>query len=239
MSRYRINSRRDIEDLIELYGFLPMFRNSSAGFSVEEMVNPALWFNSETDGPWEWKGPIVRNRRCVYGKFFSGKAGYVSLRWFPLLAKVRRSGMPLSAVPDGELDLSQSSLLEIIELMESVRSDDLKQALGLGRARRRMATDLVDLAPLPPQAARRAVARVDKLLAELQMQTRVIISDFEYPISRSGAPYGWGLARYTTPEALLGSEAIDCPLAADEAREALRAHAATLPFPRVSSLLKL
>ena len=46
------------------------------------MVDPRLWFSDE-EGPWEWKGPVIRNMNCAYGKLFNGKAGYVSLEWLP------------------------------------------------------------------------------------------------------------------------------------------------------------
>ena len=32
---------------------------------------------------WKWKGPIVTEGRCVYGKFFAGKAGFVSKDCWP------------------------------------------------------------------------------------------------------------------------------------------------------------
>jgi hypothetical protein len=42
----------------------------------------------------------------------------------------------------------------------------------------------------------------DSLIAGLEMGTHVCIADFEYLISKKGEPYGWGLARYCTPEAM-------------------------------------
>ena len=34
------------------------------------------------------------------------------------------------------------------------------------------------------------------------MGAYVCIADFEYQVSRQGEPYGWGVARYCTPEAM-------------------------------------
>ncbi|MBQ2012201.1 MAG: hypothetical protein II206_05375, partial [Bacteroidaceae bacterium] len=42
----------------------------------------------------------------------------------------------------------------------------------------------------------------DSLIADLEMGTHICIADFEYLISKKGEPYGWGLARYCTPEAM-------------------------------------
>ena len=36
------------------------------------------------------------------------------------------------------------------------------------------------------------------------MATLIVVADFEYQLDRHGQPYGWGIARYTTPEALFG-----------------------------------
>ena len=40
------------------------------------------------------------------------------------------------------------------------------------------------------------------MISQLQMGTHVCIADFEYLISKKGEPYGWGVARYCTPEAM-------------------------------------
>lgn len=40
----------------------------------------------------------------------------------------------------------------------------------------------------------------------LQMQCYVNIADFEYARDKRGKEYGWGIARYTTPEAFFGRE---------------------------------
>lgn len=71
-------SVRDAEELavfVEYCGFLPLFRNEIPGFSVEEHTPPNLWFADDVDGPWEWKGPVIRNTGCAYGKLFRGKQG--------------------------------------------------------------------------------------------------------------------------------------------------------------------
>ena len=48
------------------------------GYSIEEGCPPELWFAEDADGPREWKSPAARSGRCAYGKFFDGKAGFVS-----------------------------------------------------------------------------------------------------------------------------------------------------------------
>ena len=41
------------------------------------------------------------------------------------------------------------------------------------------------------------------------MEGRVVASDFIYNIDRNGNPYGWGIAKYSTPEHLYGSLKVD------------------------------
>ena len=63
-----IRSAADIVALTNEWGFLPFFENGIPGFSVEELTPKELWFASDVDGPWEWKGPVIRASGCAYGK---------------------------------------------------------------------------------------------------------------------------------------------------------------------------
>ena len=87
-----ISSEKDLAAMVETYGFLPLLKNSIPGFSVEEHTPPELWFADGVDGPWEWKGPVIAETGCAYGKFFSGKAGFISREWFLDFANYRRDG---------------------------------------------------------------------------------------------------------------------------------------------------
>ena len=82
---------------VEQYGFLPFFRNEIHGFSIEELCPPELWFADDVDGPWEWKGPAARSGKCLYGKLFNKKAGFVSREWIPDFANFRRDGYDFDA----------------------------------------------------------------------------------------------------------------------------------------------
>ena len=86
----RLKSPADIETCCAELGFLPFFRCGIPGFSVEEMVAPEYWFTDE-EGAWEWKGPVIREGHCAYGKLFARKTGFVSREWLPDLTNYRRS----------------------------------------------------------------------------------------------------------------------------------------------------
>ena len=83
---------------------------------------------------------------------------------------------------------------------ESMLSRQLKTASGftLSRKRKTFNPD----APTQPIENKRNGMAFDSLIAGLEMGTHVCIADFEYLISKKGEPYGWGLARYCTPEAM-------------------------------------
>lgn len=78
-NKINIRTKKNLTDAIEKFGFVPFFTNSVDGFSIEEHVSEDLWWNG-ADGwkVWEWKGPIIKELKCAYGKFFDKKAVFVS-----------------------------------------------------------------------------------------------------------------------------------------------------------------
>jgi hypothetical protein len=46
----------------------------------------------------------------------------------------------------------------------------------------------------------------ETIITRLQMSLRFVVADFEYNYDREGKRYGWGVARYTTPELMYGEE---------------------------------
>ena len=131
MKLRKLKSAEDIIKLTEEIGFLPFFANGIEGFSVEENCPGELWFSGEVDGPWEWKGPIARDGRCVYGKFFAGKAGFVSREWFPVLANYRRSGYDFDARwDDGLASKKDKDVYDLICKNGVIISKEIKRALN-------------------------------------------------------------------------------------------------------------
>ena len=55
-----IRTCQEMIDWIREVGFLPLFRNGAAGFSVEEPAALAWWTGDEERDPWEWRRRIVR-----------------------------------------------------------------------------------------------------------------------------------------------------------------------------------
>lgn len=185
MDRFSIVIERQsqLESLIKEWGFLPFFKNGISGFSIEEMTPPELLFGDEMEhGPWQWKGPIIGNWESAYGKFFCRKAGYVSLEWLPDFMNWRRSIYPLhKQCPDAR------HIHDVLIENESMLSKQLKVASGFTLSRKK---------------SEKSGMAFDALNNQLQMGTHVCIADFEYLVSKKGETYGWGVARYCTPEAM-------------------------------------
>ena len=167
-------------------GFLPLFTGDIPGFSVEDFCPPELWFSDEADGPWEWKGPIARSGTCVYGKFFGGRAGFISREWFPDFANLRRDGYDFDArYDDGLASRKDKDVYDTIAEHGAILSRELKRLRNYRKG---------------------GNTGFDTVITRLQMQTYITIGDFVYSQDKFGRPYGWGIAEYTTPEAQLGPD---------------------------------
>ncbi len=186
-----IESKEDLIEAVNAYGFLPFFENSIEGFSIEEHIAPDCWWHSDTGvwKAWEWKGPVIRETGCAYGKFFEKKACYVSAEWFLDLANYRRDGYDFDArYDDGLASFRDKQLYDLVDGNAPILSKDLK-ALGDYR--------------------KGGNKGFDTCINRLQAQCYVLISDFVYLRDKRGNPYGWGVAEYFTPERFMGGDFCD------------------------------
>ena len=182
--KYLIRTKEDMEDLINEWGFLPFFRCRIEGFSVEELADPAIWYAEGDFRVWDWKGPVIRDTGCGYGKFFEKKAAFVSKEWFPDFANYRRDGYDYEGMIGDELvSYNDMKLYELVEANEPILTKGLK-ALGNYR--------------------KGGNKGFDTIITRLQMQTFVLVNDFKYMTDKYGREYGWGVAEYATPERFFG-----------------------------------
>ena len=175
-----------ILETVQRLGFLPFFKNGIPGFSIAEHTPPRLWFSDTEEGPWEWKGPLARTGDCVYGKFFRGRAGFISRAFFPIFANYRRRGYDFDALYDeGFAPHADKRIYDPLAQNVSLTSRELKRLSGFGKDGEK---------------------GFDTRITRLQMQCYIVIGDFDYMRDKFGKEYGWGVARYTTPEALFGAD---------------------------------
>ena len=185
---FTVRTMDDLAETVETFGIVPLFRSSVPGFSVEEHTVPECWY-TEGSGEWkvwDWKGPVIRQTGCAYGKFFEKKAVFVSASLFPDLANYRRDGYDFDArYDDGLASRKDLELFSLIDKNAPVLSKTVKAMGGYGRGGR---------------------SGFETCITRLQRQCYVVVSDFVYSLDRYGRRYGWGASEYSTPEKLFGED---------------------------------
>ena len=190
----------NIDDLVKLtdeIGLLPFFENHIEGFSVEENISENNWWQGSAEGgkviwpAWQWKGEVLRNKRLVYGKFTNGKACFVSLKWWPYLCNIRRDGYDFDSMVDEfttAVPRCDRAVIGFLEQSGPCLSKEVKYGLT--------AFDT------------KGQNSFDGSMTRLQMQTYITPVDYVYPISsRTGLPYGWGIAKYDIADDYWGKRA--------------------------------
>lgn len=184
MARFILtHSMQDLGDLIRYIGIIPYFPCGIPGYSVEEAVDPdLLWVDG---GVWDWKGPMLRQGLCLYGKHLQSKAAFVSPDWFPDLANYRRNGYDFEGMcEDGLVPYRDRLLMAWLDRHGPTMSTTVRRECGFSKG-------------------------FDTVQTRLQMQTFLTNADFAQPLNRLGQPYGWNRAVLTTPERLLGEERLN------------------------------
>ena len=188
---FYVRTKQDLINAVKTFGIVPYFPTSIPGFSLEEHCHPAVLWSDSGDDSWAWKGPVIRETGCAYGKFFEKKSAYVSREIFLDLANYRRDGYDFDArYDDGLAKYQDKQLFDLIEAHAPILSKELRQSGGYAYSGRWQKTD--------------GVKGFDTSVIRLQEQCYVIISDFVYTIDRHGNRRGWGVAQYDTPERFMG-----------------------------------
>lgn len=75
----KIHTCAELTEYVDEIGFLPLLDMGIDGWSAEAVTDEDCQYTVLPDGGWEWplwqwKGPVIRESGCAYGKFFNGKA---------------------------------------------------------------------------------------------------------------------------------------------------------------------
>ncbi len=209
----RLRDWHDLVSAVDRMGFLPLFANRINGFSVEEMTARRFWWSDEREqDPWLWRESASASGEVVYGKFFAGKSGFVSLEWFPVYANYRRDGYDFDARWDDSLaTVREKKIMDRFADRPNWIGAELKNAAGFGK---------------------NGEKNFSGVLNGLQMQTYLVISGFRRKVSRRGAEYGMPVSVYTMPETVWGYEKVTSAYgeSASESAQKIYAHIGTL-FP--------
>ncbi len=181
-----ILSGAELTDFVNEIGFLPLLGMGIKGWSAEEQIDEECSYTKLPDGGWEWplwewKGSVIQESGCAYGKFFLGKAAFISKEWWPDFCNWRRSRSPQTAE-----DSIESMILATLLEHGSLITRELRAACGFTGTKMR--------------------SRFDAYITRLQMACRIVTEDFVYPLDKHGKRYGWGWSLLTTPESLFGRE---------------------------------
>lgn len=187
MDRTPILSCTELIACINQIGVLPLLNMSIDGWSAEAVVDEECQYTTLPDGGWEWllwkwKGDILRESGCAYGKFIDRKATFISKEWWPDFCNYRRSLSP----PPAAGSIEEAILLTLKE-HGSLITRELRAACGFTGPKMR--------------------GKFDSYVTRLEMQGFIVTEDFIYPHDRHGREYGWGWSLLTTPEALFGRQA--------------------------------
>ena len=199
-----LHSMEDLVSYINTTGFLPLFSNLIPGFSVEEKVPAENWWSGEAEtDPWEWRQILASHPDIAYGKFFNKNAGFISKSFFPVFANYRRNGYDFDALFEDELaSYRAKKVMDVFELDDEsagkeLMSSDIKEMAGFGKGS--------------------GEKNFGGILADLQMQTYLIVSKFQQKKNKKGQPYGWHIAVMETPETKWGREHVASSYSEDPA----------------------
>ena len=201
-------------------GFLPLLYSGIDGFSADDIVDDDCRYTYLPDGGWDWplwrwKGAIVTEGHCVYGKFFDKKAGFISREWWPDFCNYRRSAHP--APPEGSIE---DTILLTLQTHGSLITRELRAECGFTGPKMR--------------------SRFDAYVTKLQMGCRIVTEDFVYPYDKHGKEYGWGWSLLTTPEQLYGKDACQCSRTPEESMRRVYDHLRKiLPMASERQIMKL
>lgn len=127
----------------------------------------------------------------VYGKFFDGKAGFISKEWLPQFVNYRRDGYDFDALWDDEkASRRQKKIMDLFALdhaEDELYSFEIKKQAGFEK-----------------NSAGGGEKNFEGTITELQMQMYLCMRDFRRRKNKKGREYGWNVAVYSTPEHLYG-----------------------------------
>lgn len=204
MRQELIHTCPELVDYINEIGFLPLLRMGIDGWSAEDAVDEECQYTRLPDGGWEWplwewKGSVLRESRCAYGKFFKRKAVFVSSEWWPDFCNYRRSLYPYPE--EGSVE---EAILATLKSEGILITRELRAACGFTGPKMR--------------------SRFDAYLTRLEMGCYIVTEDFIYPRDSHGHEYGWGWSLLTTPESLFGREACSPDRTPQESYDRLLEH---------------
>lgn len=185
-------------EVIREVGFIPLFRCSVDGWSIQDRTAVRFWFEDEDGdlGPWDWKVDVVREGDIAYGKFLGGKAAFATREWYAHLMNWRRS-IPKYRMAEGKRFKAVTKSDKVMKKYSPAALSAIRQAGSMGSKELRMICSALG-EPVKKNT-------MDSVMAFLQMGTWSVVGDIQRVFNGPDLSYkGWQIASNTTPEALFG-----------------------------------
>ncbi len=183
-----MKSYKELTELMKEIGFLPLFKNSVPGFSLEERSAADAWWTGTDLDPWAWREIIAAEGNVAYGKLYGNRAGFVSKEWLAYLAVYRRDGYDFdSRYEDGLASRRAKNVIDVLQQRGECLSNELKIAAGFGKGGEK---------------------GFEGTITQLQMQTYITVRKFQKRRNKKNEEYGWPIASFTLSENLFGEEYI-------------------------------
>ena len=181
--RGMLSSQGDLERLVGEWGFLPLLKNWVPCFSVEEHTPPELWFRRWGGRPLGVEGPGDTEHRLRLREVFRGQGGVSSPRSGTRTSPTtRRDGYDFDArYDDGLARNLDKRVYDVLLEHQPLLSKEWRKLTGIEKRG--------EFDGRGHPAANAGVRGHHKLRVRHRQERE---------------PYGWGLARYATPEATFG-----------------------------------
>jgi len=218
----QIRTCDQLVEYIHEIGFLPLLKMGYGGWSAEEVVDRSCQYQKLPNGSyewklWKWKGTVLQESGCAYGRFFGGNAGFISHEWWLDFCNWRRSRFPLPAE-----DSIEGLILQTLQDSGSMVTRQLRAACGFVGPKMR--------------------GKFSTYVSHLEMACRIVTEDFVYPIDKEGKEYGWGWSLLTTPEQRFGNYDCQAKRSPEESYNRLKSHfhkiLPTFPDMLIASILR-
>ncbi|MDO4588135.1 MAG: hypothetical protein Q4C95_12730 [Planctomycetia bacterium] len=211
MRKRTIRNYRDLQPLVEELGFLPLLPGIIPTFSLWDYTDNSTWFQQgDPNDPWEWRCRAAGEGNLAYGKFFNGKAGFISKEWFPLFAHCRRKGRDFETLfVEERLPVECGQIMALFHGSEEYPSFELKQLTGI-------------------------IKQFESRIAELQHLTFLVTCCFFRKRTKDAKEYGWPVGVFCRAESLFEENHIRSRFSEpyEGSRDQLISHCAKL-FPKV------
>ncbi len=164
-------------------GFLPgALECEGEQFSVGGLCRDVRWHTGDPDrDPWEWRIRVLSDAEDIaYGKFFSGRSGYITREWFPRFIAVRRHAEPMDeAWSAGKISRPAKRIYDMLSEAPALAAHDIRSLGGFASEKKSV---------------------LERALVELQTKLYITVCGEACKLSAAGEPYGWPSAVFCTVE---------------------------------------